>query len=337
MTNATAIPPDWVKWIGENCSLGVAESQILDILVANGFNSVIAEEQLARAAGNAYLQSPQIVAQKLEKLESLLDIYSDLWSQGHGAGGVDRVSGLTGEAFFRWYYSVNHPVVLLDQMSNWAALERWTPDYFKARCGDEMVEVMTQRTSDADYEINCERHKTRMRLDEFVDVVQSAGETNDFYMVANNRSIETGKMRLLLDDIQPFDGILDPESTAARLFLWFGPAGTVTPLHHDAMNVLLAQVSGRKKVTLIPSFQTHLVYNHLGVYSEVDCEAPDYDRYPLFRKVFRQEVVLEPGEALFIPVGWWHHVRSLDVSISVSFTNFRVPNSYAWDSGGYRP
>jgi ribosomal protein L16 Arg81 hydroxylase len=41
------------------------------------------------------------------------------------------------------------------------------------------------------------------------------------------------------------------------------------------------------------------------------------------------QVVLEPGQALFIPVGWWHHVRSLDVSISVSFTNFLAPNDYA--------
>ena len=334
MTNAPAIPPDWINWIGENCLFGVAEAEILDVLVAQGFDRLTAEEQVARAVGNPYLQSIQIVAQKLRKLESLMDIYSELRSQCHWAGGIDRVSGLTAPAFFRWYYCVNHPVVLLDRMSNWAALERWTPGYFKTHFGDEMVEVMTQRNSDADYEINSERHKTKMRLDQYVDLVQSAGETNDFYMVANNRSIEAGKMRLMLDDIQLIDGILDPENSAAKPFVWFGPAGTVTPLHHDTMNILLAQVLGRKKVTLIPSSQTHLVYNHLSVYSEVDCEAPDYDRYPLFRKVSRLEIVLEPGEILFIPVGWWHHVRSLDVSISVSFTNFRAPNSYAWETEG---
>lgn len=336
MRKTAGIPPDWINWIGENHSLGVAESQILDVLVARGFDRLVAAEQVARMAGSPYLQSVQIAAEKLRKLESLMDIYSELRSQCGGAAGIDRVSGLTGEGFFRWYYSVNHPVILVDRMSDWAALERWTPDYFKARFGRETVEVMMGRNSDAAYEINSEQHKTRMRLDHYVDLVQAAGQTNDFYMVANNRSIETGNMRHLLEDIHLFDGILSPDKAAARLFLWFGPAGTVTPLHYDIMNVLLAQVSGRKKVTLIPSFQSHLVYNHIGVYSEVDCEAPDYDRHPLFRKVSRLELVLEPGEALFIPVGWWHHVRSLDVSISVSFTNFRVPNSYAWDTEEYR-
>jgi mannose-6-phosphate isomerase-like protein (cupin superfamily) len=40
------------------------------------------------------------------------------------------------------------------------------------------------------------------------------------------------------------------------------------------------------------------------------------------------DIVLEPGECVFLPLGWWHWVKSLDVSISLSFTNFCV------DGGG---
>jgi ribosomal protein L16 Arg81 hydroxylase len=73
------------------------------------------------------------------------------------------------------------------------------------------------------------------------------------------------------------------------------------------------------------------VYNKEGVFSEVDCESPDNVAHPAFQNAHKRELVLEPGEALFLPVGWWHHVRALDVSITVTFTNFIYPNSFEWD------
>ena len=46
----------------------------------------------------------------------------------------------------------------------------------------------------------------------------------------------------------------------------------------------------------------------------------DWDEvYPGISKVPYLECVLEPGEALYIPVGWWHYVRSCSTGISVSF------------------
>jgi len=333
MAPIAEFPAPWLNWIAENQARGVPPADIIRILVDNGFDAHAAHDQVARAGGHPPAAAKPAV-QKPAKADSLMAIYSGLWKT-RGRAEVDRLTGLSGADFFRWYYAHNRPVVLLDAMHDWPALDRWSPDYLGARCGNPLVEVMTGRAADSQYELNSERHKTKMPLDQFLHWIRTAGETNDFYMVANNRSFDSGNLRLLLEDIRLFDGILDPSNVAARLFFWFGPAGTVTPLHHDVMNVLLAQVVGRKLVTLIPSFETHLVYNRVGVYSEVDVEAPDYSRYPLFRDVSRHQVLLQPGEALFIPVGWWHHVRSLDVSISVSFTNFLAPNEYAWENGRY--
>ena len=42
------------------------------------------------------------------------------------------------------------------------------------------------------------------------------------------------------------------------------------------------------------------------------------------------DLELAPGEVLFVPVGWWHHVRALDWSITLSLTNFVFPNRYKW-------
>lgn len=53
-------------------------------------------------------------------------------------------------------------------------------------------------------------------------------------------------------------------------------------------------------------------------HSQVDWENPDFGRFPLFREVKLQETLLCPGEILFIPGNYWHSLRSLDPSISVS-------------------
>ena len=44
----------------------------------------------------------------------------------------------------------------------------------------------------------------------------------------------------------------------------------------------------------------------------------DYERYPEFRQVTVVDVVIGPGDLLFLPIGWWHHVRGLDVSITMT-------------------
>ena len=68
------------------------------------------------------------------------------------------------------------------------------------------------------------------------------------------------------------------------------------------------------------------------MYSSVDPERTDY---PAPRQFTFKRIVLEPGEALFIPAGWWHHVRALDVSISLAVNHFARPNNYdAWYQPG---
>ena len=169
-----------------------------------------------------------------------------------------------------------------------------------------------------------------MSFREYIDHITQSDGSNDYYLVANNNFFARPGMKHLFDDIVVFPEYLDANNVDHGVFFWFGPSGTVTPLHHDVLNVLMAQVCGRKRITLIPSDQIGRVYNEIGVYSEVDCEKPDLNEFPDFQDVPIQRFVLRPGEVLFIPVGWWHHVRSLELSVTVSFTNFVFPNCYQW-------
>jgi ribosomal protein L16 Arg81 hydroxylase len=113
--------------------------------------------------------------------------------------------------------------------------------------------------------------------------------------------------------------------------MWIGPPGTFTSLHHDLTNNLLVQILGRKRVILAAATALPKHYNDTHVFSKIrDVTASDLDldKFAKIKGVRFHEVTLNPGEALFIPVGWWHQVESLDFSASITYTNFRWRNDF---------
>jgi ribosomal protein L16 Arg81 hydroxylase len=189
-----------------------------------------------------------------------------------------------------------------------------------------MRRAEANRSSDANYEINQTKLKKEMTFGEFVDIVESGIETNDWYITANNSGKNKTALKDLWDDIVLFDYLReDPGNNG---FFWYGPAGTVTPLHHDLTNNFMAQVRGRKCVKLVAPYESADVYNNRHCYSPVDPEKPDLARFPKFADVRVIDVVIGPGDLFFLPVGWWHHVRGLEISITMTFTNFVYDNDF---------
>lgn len=78
-------------------------------------------------------------------------------------------------------------MILTRLMQNWKAR---TPEYLKARYGSETVEVTANRDSDPDYELNLARHRREILFGDYVDMVTTGGETNDYYLVARNEVLE---------------------------------------------------------------------------------------------------------------------------------------------------
>ncbi|HWF99422.1 MAG TPA: cupin-like domain-containing protein [Steroidobacteraceae bacterium] len=101
--------------------------------------------------------------------------------------------------------------------------------------------------------------------------------------------------------------------------IWIGNAVKVQT-HYDFSSNIACVVAGRRRFTLFPPEQLPNLYvgpmdNTLaGVpCSMVRLDAPDLERYPRFRLALQHVQVAElgPGDALFIPYAWWHHVESL--------------------------
>ncbi|KAJ2716524.1 hypothetical protein H4R19_000599 [Coemansia spiralis] len=115
--------------------------------------------------------------------------------------------------------------------------------------------------------------------------------------------------------------IADADDIAVKV--WLGPRGTVSPLHWDPTDNLFAQVVGHKYFKLYAPSETSNLYPHppgslLANTSQVDAAAPDPAQHPRAADACYVETIVWPGDLLYIPPRWWHYVRSLSTSASVS-------------------
>ena len=99
----------------------------------------------------------------------------------------------------------------------------------------------------------------------------------------------------------------------------------------------MAQVIGRKRIKLAPSWDLPLMRNHRHCFSQVDGCATPPAPHPAPDEPQILEFVLNPGEILFLPIGCWHFVEGVDISVTVSFTNFVYDNDYASVYTSYGP
>ena len=122
--------------------------------------------------------------------------------------------------------------------------------------------------------------------------------------------------------------LLDPR---VRPRIWIGNAITVQT-HYDLFYNIACVVGGRRRFTLFPPEQVTNLYTGPLEYTPAGAPlsmVPPYDadlaRFPRFAEALRHAVTaeLEPGDALYIPYGWWHHVQSL--------TPFNALVNYWWN------
>jgi hypothetical protein len=331
---AATISDEWRRWIAENVLLNVDARAIFERLVANGFAPTLAQREIEEAQRHPYIASATALLRKQGMKRSwFVDTLARLSRESSTWGTIERRATIASDEFFDRYYARNVPLVLDRYVAEWPATRLWTLEYLESRLGDREVEVQANRDAEPSYEIKGQALKKIMSLRAYIDIVRS-GASNDYYMTANNAERNAGILGALADDVRPLDGLLErPPAGALPGMLWLGPAGTLTHLHHDLTNNLMIQIVGRKVVKLISPLDTAKVYNHKHVYSAIaDLDAPiDAAAYPLFKDATVFTVTLDPGDVLFIPIGWWHHVRSLDVSITLTCTAFLRANDYHVD------
>jgi hypothetical protein len=122
------------------------------------------------------------------------------------------------------------------------------------------------------------------------------------------------------------------EANRPTVSVWIGNR-TVATTHFDFSNNIACSLVGRRRFTLFPPDQVANLYPGPfaptpggQVVSMADPRRPDFERYPRFREALAAAEVaeLEPGDALFYPAMWWHHVEAIEP--------FNVMINYWWNT-----
>lgn len=247
-------------------------------------------------------------------------------------GMVRRRRDLSGKRFLRRYYAANTPVLLEGLCAGWPAVHRWTPEHLVGLLGEEVVEIDCGTPFDSISEIarGSRGFRTDVPFHLYVKAVCSARKVGRLAATAD--LLLRPAAAQILNDFALDSRYLRPVSRetgdgGAEAILQLDAAETQVGLHQEDVNLLMHQVFGWRHFVLLPAPQTYLLDDIVGSQCAVNLLAPDSARPPALPPCRPVQVTVGPGDALFVPVGWWYQVFTLETSISVATTGFRFSNT----------
>ncbi len=233
---------------------------------------------------------------------------------------IDVVDDISKEEFYEKYLKPRRPVVIKNMARKWPAYQKWTMEYMKEVVGD--VEVPLYDSSKADPSAPINASAAKMKFGDYIDLIQR--EPTDLRIFLFDPIKYAPK--LLEDYISPKElmgGFLDKYPN-----MFFGGKGSVTFLHFDIdmAHIFHTHFNGRKHILLFDyKWKERLYQIPYATYAleDYDIENPDFTKFPALDGVEGIECFLEHGDTLFMPTGWWHWMKYLDGSFSISLR--------AWD------
>ncbi len=234
---------------------------------------------------------------------------------------IDRVDHINKEDFINNYLKPRKPLVMRKATESWPALNKWTFEYLKETVGDQLVPLYDSSKADPAKPINAPA--AEMKFGDYIDLIQKQPTDLRIFLFDPIKHAPG-----LLDDYRPptdlMGGFLDKYPN-----MFFGGAGSVTFLHYDIdlAHIFHTHFNGRKHVILFDNKWGQRLYQiPFATYAleDYDIENPDYNKFPALDGVEGQEIILEHGDTLFMPTGYWHWMKYLDGSFSISLR--------AWDT-----
>jgi len=234
---------------------------------------------------------------------------------------VERVEEISREDFRKNFYNPLRPLVIKGLAKKWPAYSKWNWDFLKALVGNVEVGIYNNAKSDAFTPINTA--DDYMTFGEYIDMIRR----------------EPAHWRIFLFNI--FDhapGILRdfswPEKYSRGFvkkfpMLFTGGQGAVTHMHFDIdlSHIFHTQFMGKKRILLFPHEEQHKLYRkpwevlsmaNFEKYYDSAQSKLDYNRFPALKLAKGYELILDHGETLFMPAGYWHHMEYIDSGFALS-------------------
>lgn len=218
-------------------------------------------------------------------------------------------------------------------MQGWAALAKWSAAYLREQLGGRQVKVHLQEldAEGAPRSYGGEKRPQEIEFVEFLDCIACSPPKRRYYLLFGNiecpRTFAARVARPIFPELSPDVPVpeLLPRHRLFEINLWMSYDGAITNLHFDPFDNLLCVVQGRKSLRVFAPDQTqrlHLkpVFDASNpVHSPVNALAPDLAAHPQFRGARYHTATIERGDALYMPAGYWHHVRSEGFNVAVNF------------------
>ncbi len=219
------------------------------------------------------------------------------------------------ENFNHRYYQPQKPVVIKGLVHDTLAGKRWSIRYFKEEMGDLEIDVFDNANKKSASSAFT-KPDLKMKFADFLNIISKNEKTN-LRIFLFNFFKSNPNLRAEFPCPALFKGILGHMG-----YMFFGGKDTTVRIHYDVdmSNVLLTHFGGRKKVVLIaPEYSDLLYCLPLNTYSLIDHDKIDLVKYPALAYVKGYECVLEHGDSIFMPSGYWHYMTYLDCSFSISY------------------
>lgn len=302
----------WQTWLVENKLRGVADQSLVDILISQDIAEKAAKQivfALPQEVSFAYiyprwrsLQRYQFIAEQYRHQETLF------------SGKICRAAQLSHGDFYRNHYAAHVPVILTELGNS----KPWhTQTTFKETFGDRPITPIPLPPLYPDTVTPAAPAPQSL-----AEYLAEPEQTN--YVELDLHEWDTGAIAAFFQHYDQLQTYLDlaEASTAESLYLWLQPTAAPLRLQAKSENILVVQLWGSSQWHLASPWQSDFLYGDENWISPVNLDEPALARFPKLEKAQIQTLTLKAGEALFIPLLWWHQCRAIAPSGQIICTNF---------------